>query len=88
MGSAVPGQFFFVDLAQGLHTVSCEKGIVNINLLAGQSRYVAFESYDTIPIWDGLLGAASTAIAGTVRPSLIAPSQGSQEIVELPYINH
>ena len=88
VGSAVPGAYFFVDLAQGSHAVSCANRTVNINLLAGQSRYVELEPYGSEPIGGGLLGVASEGITGTVRPILIAPSQGSQEILELSYINH
>ena len=47
--------------------------IININLGAGESRYIEFE-------W--------AAVAGRLRMLLIDPAQGSQEILNIPYIGH
>jgi len=73
-GSAIPNGFFFVDLPPGSHTVSCQIARANINLLAGQSRYVLLEPYN------------SGNILWNVRPILIDPDQGGQEISKLSYI--
>lgn len=74
VGSAVPGGVFFVDLPPGLHAVLCDKLTTNIHLVAGESRYVCLENYDSGNfIW-------------SVRPIVVHPDQGSQEILHLHYI--
>jgi len=74
VGTAVPNGYFFVDLPPGMHIISCERQTATINLLAGQSRYVSLEPFD------------SGDILWNVRPILIAPAQGSQEILKRSYI--
>jgi hypothetical protein len=89
VGSAKEG-VFFVDLPPGAHMVSLPGGadpaqqagrefvkvgqIVNINLGAGESRYIEF---------DPSVGARN-------HPQMVVvdPAQGSQEILDLPYIGH
>jgi hypothetical protein len=82
---------FFVDLQPGTHVVSCkgrcaasakvpEIGLfetgerITIQLRAGESRYVSFEFL-------------SDAFPPVQRMVLIDPAQGSQEILDLPYIH-
>jgi len=82
VGSVADKGFFFVDVPPGTHSVSCNKcagtgnysphQTVNISIGAGESRYVLFETYATY----------------FSRMILVDPAQGSQEILDLPYIGH
>jgi len=75
--SAVTGEVFFVDLPPGMHSVFCDHETVNIRLDASESRYVALENYQV-----------GGDILWHVRPILVDPDQGSQEIENLHYIGH
>jgi hypothetical protein len=93
VGAADKG-VFYVDLPAGMHSVSCPKcqdpakfqlglnqlgQVININLIAGQSRYISFDTLQT-----------ETAVIDLYlqHMSLVDPDQGSQEILDLPYIGH
>ncbi len=72
VGRADPGCFFFVDLAPGTHLLSCDDQTTRMNLVAGESRYVSLEVY-------------TYSRHHHLRPILVHPAQGSQEILGLHY---
>ena len=76
VGSAVPGGVFFVDLPPGAHSVFCDQQeIADMHLVAGETRYVSLDLYSgDWGLWH-------------VRPILVDPDQGSQEILGLSYIH-